>query len=114
MSNYPDWAPKSLRNSLNIPRPEPFELPDIPARPTVEHAERQIELADQQVEMLAAMQKLWESQAAEASANAQREAEQQKFNRSMTWVAIILAGAAVLVPFIILWIEQALAVARMQ
>jgi hypothetical protein len=58
--------------------------------------------------MLAAMQKLWESQAAEASANAQREAEQQKFNRSMTWVAIILAGAAVVVPFIILWIEQTL------
>jgi hypothetical protein len=122
MSNYPPnennrWLEDTVRNSpglqeairrKSLPEPLSVAVTDFPARPTAEHAQRQIDLADQQVEMLAAMQKLWESQAAEASANAQREAEQQKFNRSMTWVAIILAGAAVVVPFIILWIEQTL------
>lgn len=76
------------------------------------HAERQIEQADEQLTMLAAMQSLWESQAAEASANAHREAEQQKFNRNMTWVAITLAGASALVPFVILWIKQTLSGGR--
>lgn len=89
-----------------------LDLPEIriPSRPTGEHAERQIEQADKQLEMLTAIQSLWESQAAEASANAHREAEQQKFNRKMTWVAILLAAASMLVPFVILWIEQASAV----
>ena len=97
----------------NIETPT-FDLPEFRAnpRPTAAHAERQIEQADEQLKVLAAVQKLWESQAAESAANAHREAEQQKFNRNMTWVAIILAGASVLVPFVILWIEQTLAAGR--
>jgi hypothetical protein len=57
---------------------------------------------------LESLQKLWEAQAAESAANAWREAAQQKFNRRMAWAAVLLAGAAVVVPFVILWLDKAL------
>lgn len=62
----------------------------------------------QQLNSLDAMKELWEAQAAETAANAERERHQQAFNRRMSWTAAVLAGAAVVVPFAILWIEQSL------
>lgn len=120
MNNYSNennrWLEDSIKNSPGLreavrrtSRPEPqttFEEFDVPSRPTGEHAQRQIEQAEEQLTLLTAMQGLWENQASEAAANAHREAAQQSFNRKMTWVAFILAGAAVLVPFVILWIER--------
>lgn len=44
-----------------------------------------------------------------ASGDAQaREDMQQSFNKSMSWAELLLAGAAVIVPFGILLIKQAL------
>lgn len=60
----------------------------------------------QQLNSLEAMKDLWDAQAAEMAANAERERHQQAFNRRMSWTAAVLAGAAVVVPFAILWIEQ--------
>lgn len=62
----------------------------------------------EQVQTLAAMRKLSEDLAGERRRSAAREDIQQGFNRGMTVLASILAGAAVVVPFVILLIEQAL------
>jgi CHASE3 domain sensor protein len=108
-SDQPDFL-ESIRN-MRIPAVyAPGDMPDFTPvpRPTAEHAERQIEQGDKQLQVLAAIQQLWEAQAEEARTNAHREAEQQKFNRRMSWTAIILASAAIVVPFLILWIEQSL------
>jgi hypothetical protein len=102
--------PDFLETFRNLPAPPPMTraaFKPIP-RPTAQHAERQIEQGGKQLQVLAAIQQLWEAQAAEARTNAHRESEQQKFNRRMSWTAIILAGAAVVVPFVILGIEQSL------
>lgn len=87
--------------------PEPLDIPDyepVP-QPTAEHAEQQIEQNRELLVLIGAMKQIAESQAADAKANAVREAEQQKFNQRMTWVAIILAAGALVVPFIerLLW-----------
>lgn len=60
------------------------------------------------MQTLAAMRKLSEDLATEQRASAEREEKQQRFNKRMTAIASVLAGAAVVIPFVILWIEQAL------
>lgn len=66
------------------------------------------EQAVRQTEMLSALRRLSEELATERRVSAAREDIQQGFNRRMSWAAILLAGAAVIVPFIVLLIEQVL------
>lgn len=61
-----------------------------------------------QVQTLAAMRQLSEDLAGERRRSAAREDRQQAFNKGMTILASVLAGAAVVVPFCIFWMEQAL------
>lgn len=61
-----------------------------------------------QVKTLAAMHQLSEDLASERRRSKWHEEQQAKFNKRMSWAALLLAGAAVVVPFITLWIEQAL------
>lgn len=68
---------------------------------SAEHAARQTAL-------LTAMRQLSEDLAGERRDSAEREGRQQTFNKRMTILASVLAGAAVVVPFGILWIEQML------
>jgi ferric-dicitrate binding protein FerR (iron transport regulator) len=74
---------------------------------TIRHADTMQE-ARRQRDALENLQQLWEAQAAETAANAAREAAQHEFNKRMTWVAAALAGAAVVVPFVILIVERML------
>ncbi|MFL4478581.1 hypothetical protein ACIPUB_09945 [Paeniglutamicibacter sp. ORCA_105] len=62
--------------------------------------------ASQQTALLAAMRTLSEDLASERRRSAAREDIQQRFNKRMSWAAVLLAGAAVVVPFAILLIEQ--------
>lgn len=62
----------------------------------------------EQVQTLGAMRQLSEDLAGERRRSAAREDRQQAFNKGMTILASVLAGAAVIIPFGILWIEQAL------
>lgn len=66
------------------------------------------EQAVRQTEVLSAMRRLSEELAAERRVSAAREDIQQGFNRRMSWAAILLAGAAVIVPLIVLLSEQVL------
>lgn len=61
-----------------------------------------------QAQTLVAMRKLSEDLASERRRSVAREDIQQGFNRRMSWAALLLAGAAVIVPFGILLIEQAM------
>lgn len=88
-----------LRRYQREPLPTFFDLVPRPS-PTAEHAEKQIKQNDELVALIGAMKQIAEAQAADAQANAVREAEQQKFNKRMTWVAFLLAAGALVVPFI--------------
>ncbi|QXQ11482.1 hypothetical protein [Paeniglutamicibacter sp. Y32M11] len=61
-----------------------------------------------QVQTLAAMRQLSEDLAGERRRAKWHEEQQGKFNKRMTVLASVLAGTAVVIPFVILWIEQAL------
>lgn len=52
------------------------------------------------------MRKLSEDLAREQKRTKVFEEKQQSFNRRMSWAAILLVGAAVIVPFCTLLIEQ--------
>jgi regulator of protease activity HflC (stomatin/prohibitin superfamily) len=69
--------------------------------------ERRVQ-AERQTETLEALRQLGETQAAEAKVNAEREAQQQTFNRRMSWAAVLLAGAAIVVPFVVLFLDKVL------
>lgn len=105
MTHNDDGIPPCLSELFgNLPRFEAphFAAPDFEVVPstTAEHAEEQIEQNRDLLALIGAMKQIEESQAADAKANAVQEAVQQKYNQRMTWVAIILAAGAVVVPFI--------------
>jgi len=64
--------------------------------------------SERQAETLEALRQLGQAQATEAKANAKREERQQTFNRRMSWAAVLLAGAAVVVPFVVLFLDKTL------
>lgn len=71
------------------------------ARLSVEHAARQ-------AATLAAMRKLSEDLASEQRRSKYFEEKQQTFNRRMSWAALLLAGGAIVVPFIVLYLDKVL------
>lgn len=77
-------------------------------RRTQRSAENAVVALGEQTELLEALKRLSEELGDERRDNAEREAKQQGFNRRMSWAALLLAGAAVIVPFGILLIEQAM------
>lgn len=119
----PDWIANpvlthAIPDALQVfdfePSTTPEDTLDAVTR-SAEHAAKQTELlaalsnaSAEQVQTLAAMRKLSEELASERRRSAAREDIQQGFNRRMSWAALLLAGAAVIVPFSILWIEQAI------
>lgn len=120
----------SFQSASDLPNASQFHLPDpryAEHREAMQVSRTQTKIAEQsrdlaqeardaatlsaehaarQTEVLSAMRKLSEELAAERRVSAAREDIQQGFNRRMSWAAILLAGAAVTVPFIVLLIEQ--------
>lgn len=122
-SAVPDWMtnqdltlaiPEALQDFNIKPSTTPEETLDAVTR-SVRLAVEQTALLDalskanrEQAQTLVAMRKLSEDLASERRRSAAREDIQQGFNRRMSWAALLLAGAAVIVPFGILLIEQAM------
>ncbi|WP_146111935.1 hypothetical protein [Arthrobacter sp. MYb227] len=62
----------------------------------------------EQVQTLAAMRKLSEDLEGERRRSKYLEEKQAKFNKGMTILASVLAGGAVIVPFIVLYLDKVL------
>lgn len=96
-------------STLNI---KPMRRPDIEAAALlgqiVDLLDETLKLGEQNADHLAlAAQTLVELRGMRSDADSQQEA-QNTFNKRMSWVALLLATAAVVVPFLILLIEQSI------